>query len=94
MTQSTTKQTNLPVRPSVDSDQPGHLFILIKESLLCAQWVDKDQAFFMRTEKIMITLGRLILVFAGRTCHFVGYFVRWLIYVWGFMTYDGAFFSI
>ena len=49
------------------------------ESSLCAQWVAKDLSFLNedsensdQTER----MPRLIWVFAGRTCHFVGFVVR------------------
>ena len=49
------------------------------ESSLCAQWVAKDPMFLYadsedadQTEQ----MPRLICVFAGRTCHFVGVVVR------------------
>ena len=54
------------------------------ESSLCAQWI---QAFFIRTAKTPEQTGRmprLIWVFAGRTCHFVGFFTRRL-NCWWFM---------
>ena len=54
--------------PSEDSDQPGHPPSLIRvfavrihpvwsESLLCAQWVATDLAFFMWPAKALIRLG-------------------------------------
>ena len=50
-----------------DSDQPGHPHSLI--SLRCAlNGQLTTQVFFMRT-------------FAGRTCHFADFVMRWLIYI-------------
>ena len=51
------------------------------ESSLCAIWVAKDQAFFMRSVKTAQTgrMPRLIWVFAGRS-HFVGFVMRRLIF--------------
>ena len=56
---------------SVQSDQ----------SSLCAQWVAKDLNFFHADSKDSDQTGRmprLIGVFAGCTCHFVGFVMRWL----------------
>ena len=57
--------------PSEDLDQPGHqnLRCELNEKL-------RTIAFFVRTAKTLVRLGgcpRLIWVFAGRTCHFVGF---------------------
>ena len=49
------------------------------ESSLCAQWVAKYQSFFHAdSEDSDRTRGmpRLIWIFAGRTCHFVGFVMR------------------
>ena len=62
--------------PSEDSDQPGHWFDGLS---LCAQWVAKDPNFLHADSEDSDETGRmprLIWVFAGRTCHFVG-FVMW-----------------
>ena len=58
---------------SVQSDQ----------SSLCAQWVAKDPSFVHADSEDSETgwMPRLIWVFAGHTCHFVGFVVRRLI--WG-----------
>ena len=60
------------------------------ESLLCAQWELRTQAFFMRTAKTDQTgwMPRLIPVFAGRTCHFVGSVMRQLISCSGIISRD------
>ena len=49
------------------------------ESSLCAQWVAKDPSFLHVDSKDSDQTGRmprLIWVFAGRTCHFVGFVTR------------------
>ena len=55
------------------------------ESSLCAQWIAKDPSFLHaasedsdQTER----MPRLIWVFAGRTCHFVGFVMSRLISSW------------
>ena len=48
------------------------------ESSLCAQWVVKDPSFLHAGSEDSFQTGRmprLIWVFAGRTCHFVGFVV-------------------
>ena len=57
---------------------------LSDQSSLCAQWVAKDPSFLHADSKDPDQTGRmprLIWVFAGRTCHFVGFVMRRLIYV-------------
>ena len=52
------------------------------ESSLCAQWVAKDPRFLHADSVDFDQTGRmhrLIWVFAGRTCHFVGFVMRRLI---------------
>ena len=52
------------------------------QSLLCAQWVAKDLSFLhVDSEDSDLTrrVPRLIWVFAGPTCHFVGFVMRRLI---------------
>ena len=49
------------------------------ESLLCAQWVAKETSFLQADSEDSDQTGwmpRLIWVFAGRTCHFVGFVTR------------------
>ena len=49
------------------------------ESLLCAQWVAKDPSFLHADSEDSDQTGqmpRLIRVFAGHTCHFVGFVVK------------------
>ena len=51
------------------------------ESSLCAQWVAKDPSFLQADSKDSDQTGRmprLIRVFAGPTCQFVGFVMRWL----------------
>ena len=53
------------------------------ESLLCAQYVAKDPSILCVDNKDSDQTGRmlrLIWVFAGCTCHFVGFVIRWLIF--------------
>ena len=50
---------------------------------MCAQCVGKDPSFLHADSENSDQTGRmprLILVFAGRTCHFAGYVMRRLIY--------------
>ena len=68
--------------PSKDSDQPGHPPSLIKSSL-CSHWVAEDPSFLHADSEDSDQTGRmprLIWVFAGRTCHFVGFVMRRLNY--------------
>ena len=62
------------------------------QSSLCTQWVAKDQAFFMWTMKTDQTgwMPRLIWVFAGCTCHFVGFVMRWLKFIVKFNKFCGV----
>ena len=51
------------------------------QSSLCAQWVAKNPSFLRADSKDFDQTGRmprLIWVFIGRTCHFVGFVMRWL----------------
>ena len=53
------------------------------ESSLCAQWVPKDPSFLHADSKDSDQTGqmpRLIWVFAGCTCHFICFVIRWLNY--------------
>ena len=52
------------------------------ESSLCAQWVAKDPRLLHADSEDSDQTGRmprLICVFVGRTCHFVGFVMQWLI---------------
>ena len=56
------------------------------ESSLCTQWVAKNPRFLHEDSEDSDQTGRmprLIWVFAGRTCHFVGFVMRRLIYFSG-----------
>ena len=53
------------------------------ESSLCAQWVAKDSSYLHADSEDSDQTGRmprLMWVFAGRTCHFVGFVMRRLIF--------------
>ena len=55
------------------------------ESSLCNQWVPKDPSFLHVNNKDSDQTGqmpRLIWVFAGCICHFVGFIMRRLIFPW------------
>ena len=78
------KTNKMACAPSEDSDQPGHPPSLIKSLLsawkklgsLATHWAhskDSDQTGWM---------PRLIRVFAGRTCHFVGFVMREAMECW------------
>ena len=71
--------------PSEDSDQPGHppSLALSDQSSLCAHWVAKDPSCLHADSEDSDQTGqmpRLIWVLAGRTCHFVGFVMRRLIW--------------
>ena len=69
MSRLMTKPKKMACAPSEDSDQPGHPPSLIR-------------VFAVRMKKSWAgRMPRLIRVFAGRTCHFVGFVMRWLIFV-------------
>ena len=81
MSQRMTKPTNWHVRPAKTQISLG-IRPFWSESLLCAKWVAKDPSFLHADSEDTDQTGRmprLILVFAGRTCYFVGFVVRWLI---------------
>ena len=55
------------------------------QSSLCAQWLAKDASFLHADSEDSDQTGRmprLTRVFAGLTCHFVGFVTRWLISLW------------
>ena len=65
-------QINLGIRP------------VWSESSLCAQWVAPDPSFLHADSEDSAQTGRmprLIWVFDGRTCHFVGFVVRRLNFI-------------
>ena len=60
--------------PNENSAQP-----VWSETLLCAQWVAKDPSFLHADNEDSDQSGRMLrlnCVFAGRTCHFVGFVMR------------------
>ena len=59
-------QINMDIRP------------VWSESSLCTQWVAKDPSFLHADSKDSDQTGRMIWVFAGRICHFIGFVKRWL----------------
>ena len=62
------------------SAQSGHCPVW-SESSLCTQWVAKDPSFLHADSEDSDQTGRmprLIWVFPGRTCHFVGFVMRQL----------------
>ena len=76
------KTNKITCAPSEDSDHLGHPHSVIRSSLF-AKWVAKDPSFLLadsedsdQTER----MPRLIWVFAGRTGHFVGFVMLWLIF--------------
>ena len=77
-----TKPTKWHVRPA-KTQMSLDIRPVSSESSLCAQWLVKDPSFlhadcedYDMTER----MPRLIWVFAGRTCHFVGFVMRWFIF--------------
>ena len=82
MSRLMTKLTYLYVRPAKTQISLG-IRPVWSESSLCAQWVAKDPSFLHADSEDSDQtrrMPRLIRVFAGRTCHFVCFVTRWLIY--------------
>ena len=84
----TIKLSRLVTKPAKWSVRPAKTQISLgihpvwSESSQCAQWVAKDPLLFHAHSKDSDQTGqmpRLIWVFAGRKCHFVGFVVRQLI---------------
>ena len=76
-----TKPTKWHVRPAKTQISLG-IRPVWSESSLCAQWVVMDTSFLHADSEDSDQTGRmprLIWVFAGHTCHFVGFVVRRLI---------------
>ena len=73
------KTNNMACAPSEDSDQPGRGW---SESSLCAQWVAKVSFLHADSKNSyqIARMPRLIWVFTGRTCHFVGFIMLQLIW--------------
>ena len=68
------KTNKMTVRPAKTQISLG-IRPVWSESSLCAQWVAKDPRFLHADSEDSVQTGRmprLISVFAGRTCHFVG----------------------
>ena len=60
------------------------------ESSLCAQWVCRNPSFLQADSEDSDQTGRMprrIWVIAGRTCHFVGFVMSWLMF---FKTYEAS----
>ena len=75
-----TKPKKWHVRPAKTQTSQG-ICPVWSESSLCAQWIAKDWSFLHADSEDSDQTGwmpRLIWVFAGRTCHFVGFVMRWL----------------
>ena len=80
MSQCMTKPTKWHVRPAKTQISFG-IRPVWSESSLCAQWLAKYLSFLHAdSEDADQTrrMPRLIWVFAGRTCHFVGFIMHWL----------------
>ena len=80
-----TKQTKWHVRPAKTRISLG-MRPVWSESTLCAQWVAKDRSFLHADSEDSDQTGwmpRLIWVFSGRTCHFVGFVMGRLINSFG-----------
>ena len=76
----TTKPIKWHVHPAKTQISLG-IHPVWSESSLCAQWVAKHPSFLHADSEDSDQTGpmpRLIWVFAGRTLHFVGFVMRWL----------------
>ena len=75
----TNKMTVRPAKSQISLD----IRQVWSDSSLCAQWVAKDPSFLHADSEDSDQTGRmprLIRVFAGHTCHFVGFVKRQLIF--------------
>ena len=73
------KTNKMSVCPAKTQISLGY-HLVWSESSLCVQWVGKDPSFLHKDREDSDQTGwmpRLIWVFAGRTCHFVGFVMRW-----------------
>ena len=70
-----TKPTKWQMRPAKTQISLG-IRPVWSESLLCAQWVTKDQSFLQEDRE---DSDQSISVFTGHIYHFVGFVIRWLI---------------
>ena len=76
------KTNKMTVRPAKTQISQG-IRQVWSESLLCVYWAAKDPSFLhadSEDSEQTARMPRLIWVFAGRTCHFVGFVTRRLIY--------------
>ena len=76
------KTNKMSVRPAKTQISLGSVRPVWSESSLCTQWVAKDPNFLHADSEDSDQTGRmsrLIWVFAGRTCHFVGFVMLRLI---------------
>ena len=74
------KTNKMNVRPAKTQISLG-IRPVWSESSMCAQYVVKDPSFLHADSEDSDQTGRmprLIWVFTGRTCHFVGFVMRWL----------------
>ena len=77
-----TKPTKWHARPAKTQISLG-IRPVWSESSLCTQWVFKDPNFLKANREDSNQTGRmsrLIWIFAGRTCHFVGFVMRRFVY--------------
>ena len=90
MSRLMTKRTKWHVRPAKTQISLG-IRPVWSEPLLCTQWVAKDLSFLHAHSEGSDQTGRtprLIWVFAGRTCHVVGFVMRRLNYhYWQFIKF-------
>ena len=79
-----TKPTKWHVRPA--KTQISLVICTVwSESLLCAHWEAKNPRFLHVNSEDCdqnVQMPRLIWVFTGRACHFVGFGMKWLIFIW------------
>ena len=79
-----TKPNRMTVRPAKIQISLG-IRPVWSESPLCAQWVAEVPKFLHADNEVSDQTGRmprLIWVFAGRTCHFVGFVMRRIKFSW------------
>ena len=81
ISQRMTKPTKWHIRPAKTQVSLGFRPVW-SESSLCAQWVAKDPSFLHANTLIRLGGCPGWSVFAWRTCHFVGFVMRWLIWKW------------
>ena len=75
------KTKTMACAPSEDWDQPGHPPCLIRVFAVRMKkaWSIATYSAHSEDSDQTVRMPRLIWVFAGRTCHFVGFVMRWLI---------------